>query len=108
MNCDLSELIKLERVMQNKEPYLDRKTFCEDEVKRRSFPVYALTIGSKNPEAPAFGFFGAVHCLDRIGTRAFLSFLSSLLTRLKWGAALHQKLASVRLVFMSLVNPAGM
>ncbi|MFJ2987809.1 M14 family zinc carboxypeptidase [Collimonas sp. NPDC087041] len=108
MDCDLPELIELERIMQEGKPYLESRTVCEVEMKGHRFPVYALTIGSKDPEAPAVGFFGGVHGLERIGTRVLLSFLRSLLSRLKWDAALHQQLASVRLVFMPLVNPAGM
>ncbi len=37
-----------------------------------------------------------------------LSFLQSLLARLRWDRLLHQQLDAVRLLFMPLVNPGGM
>lgn len=54
------------------------------------------------------GFFAGVHGLERIGTRVLLAFLQGLVARLAWDAVLHRQLESLRLVFMPLVNPAGM
>lgn len=108
MDFNLPELIELERIIQEGRPYLEARSVCEIEMKGHHFPIYVLSIGSKNPEAPAVGFFGGVHGLERIGTRVLLAFLHSLLARLKWDAVLQHQLASVRLIFMPLVNPAGM
>jgi len=108
MDFNLPELTELERIIQEGQPYLEGRSVCEIELKGHHFPVYVLSVGSKDPAAPAVGFFGGVHGLERIGTRVLLAFLRSLLARLKWDAALHHQLASVRLIFMPLVNPAGM
>lgn len=108
MDFNLPELIELERIIQEGQPYLESRIVCDVEMKGHCFPVYVLSIGSKDPATPAVGFFGGVHGLEKIGTRVLLAFLRSLLSRLKWDALLHHQLASVRLVFMPLVNPAGM
>jgi Zinc carboxypeptidase len=65
-------------------------------------------MGNAAPDAPAVGFFGGVHGLERIGTQVLLSFLGSLVTRLHWDEVLHRQLDEMRLVFMPLVNPSGM
>jgi Zinc carboxypeptidase len=108
MNFDLPELIELERIIQEGKPYLESRIVCDIGLKGHRFPVYVLSIGSKDPTAPAVGFFGGVHGLEKIGTRVLLAFLRSLLSRLKWDTVLHHQLASVRLIFMPLINPAGM
>src|SRR5450830_589980 len=108
MDLKLPELTELERIIQAGAPWLEARSACNVEFKGRHFPVYVLNIGSKDPSAPAVGFFGGVHGLERIGTRILLAFLRSLLGRLKWDKVLHHQLESVRLVFMPLVNPAGM
>lgn len=104
----LPELIELERILQDGAPLLAGRALCEIQAGGYSFPIYALTLGSEDPASPAVGFFGGVHGLERIGTRILLAFLRSLLVRLKWDKDLHYQLDSVRLVFMPLVNPAGM
>jgi len=108
MDSKLPELIELERIIQAGAPLLETRSACQVEFRGRQFPVYVLSIGSSDPHAPAVGFFGGVHGLERIGTRILLAFLRSLLGRLKWDKVLHHQLKSVRLIFMPLVNPAGM
>jgi zinc carboxypeptidase len=105
---ELAELGELERIIEEARAHLEVTVACEVEAGPRSFPVYALALGSTDPRAPAVGFFGGVHGLERIGTRVLLVFLQSLMARLPWDAALQGLLSSVRLVFMPLVNPGGM
>jgi Zinc carboxypeptidase len=73
-----------------------------------SFPIMTAAIGSTDPKAPAIGFFGGVHGLERIGTQLILDYMRALLLRLEWDELLHEQLRSVRLVFMPIVNPGGM
>ena len=108
MQPKLPELIELERIIEAGKSLLNARIACNVEVKGERFPVYVLTMGSSDPQAPAVGFFGGVHGLERIGTRVLLAFLRSLLARLQWDPVLHHQLTSVRLVFMPLVNPGGM
>jgi hypothetical protein len=73
-----------------------------------TLPVYAITLGTGDPSAPAAGFFAGVHGLERIGTRVILSFLRGIVARLAWDETLHRQLETMRLVFMPLANPGGM
>lgn len=108
MEPKLPELTELERIIQTGAPMLSARTACHIDFKGHVFPIYVLSMGSKDPSAPAVGFFGGVHGLERIGTRILLAFLRNLLGRLKWDGILHHQLKSVRLIFIPLVNPAGM
>lgn len=105
---DFAELLELESLIEEAGGNLEVVEACQVESGRRRFPVYALALGATDPNAPAVGFFGGVHGLERIGTRVLLVFLRSLLARLPWDEALQGMLRSVRLVFMPLVNPGGM
>jgi hypothetical protein len=71
-------------------------------------PVYCLEMGTTAPEAPAVGFFGGVHGVERIGAQVLLAYLHTLIERLHWDDTFAQLLQQVRLVFMPLVNPGGM
>lgn len=73
-----------------------------------SFALYTASIGSRDPQAPAVGFFGGIHGLERIGTQLIVDYMRALLFRLEWDESLHQQLQQVRLVFMPIVNPGGM
>lgn len=72
------------------------------------FSVHAISLGSSDPQAPAVGFFGGVHGLERIGAQVVIAFLQSVLHRLPWDCTLQYLLERVRLVFMPIVNPGGM
>ena len=72
------------------------------------FPLDAVLLGNPDPACPAVGYFGGVHGLERIGSEVVLAFLHQLVQRLGWDDSLHHLLARVRLVFMPLVNPAGL
>lgn len=71
-------------------------------------PLYVLSLGAQHASAPAVGFFGGVHGLERIGSRVVIAFLHNLVMRLRWDTGLQELLRQVRLVFMPLVNPGGM
>ncbi len=73
-----------------------------------TFPLYTASMGSRDPLAPAVGFFGGIHGLERIGTQLILHYMRALLFRLQWDELLQQQLRKVRLVFMPIVNPGGM
>ncbi len=104
----LPELTALERLIEGAPRDLQVRQACTVECAGERLPVHVLTLGNPDPGIPAVGFFGGVHGLERIGTQVLLSFLDSLVARLKWDDMLHRQLESVRLVFMPLVNPGGM
>ncbi|NML18306.1 M14 family zinc carboxypeptidase [Azohydromonas caseinilytica] len=103
-----AELVELQRLLDGATPQLQVRSLCEVESGGRRWPVLALTLGNAAPQAPAAGFFGGVHGLERIGTAVVLSFLGSVLRRLRWDALLQQQLERMRLVFMPVVNPGGL
>ena len=104
----LSELLELERVIDDGGECLSARVVCEIAVAGRHFPVHVVALGNPARDVPAVGYFGGVHGLERIGTEVVIAFLRSLVMRLRWDTILHRMLESVRLVFVPLVNPGGM
>jgi hypothetical protein len=107
-NTDLPELIELERILDEHGAHLEARTICEVTDGEHRLPVRAITLGTKSRDAPAVGFFGGVHGLERVGTQVLLSFLDSLAGRVEWDERIQRLVSEVRLVFLPLVNPAGM
>lgn len=103
----LLELAQLERVLAAAGGELDVRIECTACHEGRELPVYAMALGNRAPDAPAVGFFGGVHGLERIGARVVIAFLDSVVARLRWDVVLRDLLAQVRLVVMPLVNPGG-
>lgn len=80
---------------------------CQGEGGHR-YPIYALAMGSTEPAAPTFAMVGGVHGLERIGTQVVLAYLTVLTALLEWDQLFLDSLQRMRLVFLPLVNPAGM
>jgi hypothetical protein len=76
------EQLELEAILQAGSAAFDIRVSCETRVDGRHFPVYSAAIGSSDPQAPAIGFFGGIHGLERIGTQLLLDYMRSLLSRL--------------------------
>lgn len=105
---EFPEMAALERIIDENLSQLSVRTICKINADGRQFPVHAVALGAETKDTPAIGFFGGVHGLERIGTQVLLAFLQSLLIRLKWDKTLHAQLESERLIFIPLINPAGM
>lgn len=105
---DLPELTELERIVEDGGGQFETTIVAEIAARGQRLPIHSIVIGSRDSGAPVLGFFGGVHGLERIGTQVVLSFLGSLVERLRWDDGLRRDLESLRLVFMPLVNPAGM
>lgn len=103
----LPELDDIERLIELGAPHLQARTLGEVRAGGRTLPLHAITLGNPAPDAPAVGFFGGVHGLERIGAEVVIAYLASLVSRLSWDTLLHQQLQQLRLVFMPLVNPGG-
>ena len=103
-----SLLQELDRIVGTGVEGVEVRKVCEVADGNRRFPVLSVCLGSPSPDVPAIGFFGGVHGLERIGTQVLLSFLGSLVQRLRSDDALCRELDDVRLVFLPLLNPAGM
>lgn len=101
----------LKTILRAGQNHFEIHSLCEVNTQKPpypQFPVLCASIGSKDPAAPAVGFFGGIHGLERIGTQVILHYMRALLFRLEWDELLHQQLEKVRLVFMPIINPGGM
>ncbi len=104
----LPELLKLEQLSEAAGDWIRTDTVLEVDVSGQRLPVPVLEMGSRDPNAPAIGFFAGVHGVERIGTRVLLSWLHTLLHRIRWDQSWAERLQGLRLVFMPLVNPGGL
>lgn len=102
------ELRLLQQLSSLASPWLEVHPLGSIEAAGQTLPMTAFSLGKADPSMPAVGYFGGVHGLERIGSHVVLAFLHSLVTRLQWDESLHQLLASMRLVFLPLVNPGGL
>lgn len=107
-SAQLPELDQLERMLELADDSVEVRIAGSVNAGGHGFPIHVVSMGSASPQAPAVGYFGGVHGLERIGTAVVLAYLRSLLVRLRWDDGLQQLLQRVRLVFMPLVNPGGM
>lgn len=103
-----TELTELERLVDKLGSTLQARVMCQVDVDSRRLPVYAISIGNTAPGAPAVGYFGGVHGLERIGAAVVLAFLRSVVMRLRWDMTLQRQLELMRMVFMPVVNPGGL
>ena len=87
---------------------VERRLLCEIRVGQETLPVHAYVFGSAHADAPAVGFFGGVHGLERIGAEVVIAHLRSLVMRLRWDETLHRQLETMRMLFVPLVNPGGL
>ena len=104
----LPELAELESLLERIAPHARIRVLERVSVRDRSLPIYAAMLGTTEPRAPSLAFVGGVHGLERIGTQVVLAYLANLSVRLGWDRVLADTLSRVRLVFVPLVNPAGM
>lgn len=107
-NTLLPELDELHRLIEMGGRHLTPHRLCTVEAGHRQFEVLAVTVGNPAANVPAVGFFGGVHGLERIGAEVVLTYLASLVQRLRWDSLLHQQLETLHMVFMPLVNPGGL
>ena len=103
-----AEFDDLNAILDAGRAWFVRRTVGEVRTGAHCFPIVTATLGSADPEAPAIGFFGGVHGLERIGTQLILDYMRALLRRLEWDDLLSEQLRAIRLVFMPIVNPGGM
>ncbi|OIQ71255.1 zinc carboxypeptidase [mine drainage metagenome] len=105
----LPELDALERVIELGSGWIESRTVCKSSLLGgATYPIHVITLGNASPDVPGVGYFGGVHGLERIGAEVVIAYLHSLVMRLQWDSSLHRQLETVRLVFIPIVNPAGM
>jgi hypothetical protein len=75
--------------------------------KDKSYPLYAVSLGSPDPEAPSLGVFAGAHGLEKIGSEVVLAYMHTLLELMRWDRNFNERLKYSRLVFVPLLNPVG-
>ena len=103
-----SELTELQHIIDEGGSLLEHRVVGEVICNSKLLALHAITLGNPDVNVPAVGFFGGVHGLERIGAGVVLTYLRSLVERLRWDSVLQRQLETLRLVFMPLVNPGGM
>lgn len=104
----LPELYQMDRWLEQDDLPYRVQTIAAIETGSDCLPVYSFEIGNSNPRVPTIIFTGGVHGMERIGTQVLLSFMHTLFERQDWDESLDELLQHVRLLFIPLVNPAGM
>ncbi|UXI03921.1 M14 family zinc carboxypeptidase [Photobacterium sp. TY1-4] len=109
----LPELGQLEALIKHQLPHIravpvETRQLTTVNLDSQPIPLYAVSLGNPDPEAPGLVIVGGVHGLERIGSQVVISFMNSLCQRLHWDSALQLKLQAIRLVFLPLLNPVGM
>lgn len=105
--ADNPELLALDALIDRAGSRLVSEVVTKIEVDGHTLPLWCLSLGNRSPNAPAIGFFGGVHGVERIGSQVLIAYLGNLVERLQWDVTLHQLLTQVRLVFIPIVNPGG-
>ncbi len=103
-----AELLELEALARAAGAHVERRLLCKVSAGGAQLPVHAFLLGSARADAPAVGFFGGVHGLERIGAEVVIAHLRSLVMRLRWDETLHRQLETMRLLSVPIVNPGGL
>src|SRR5512134_2610160 len=95
----LPELDEIERLATaaGADRRVDVQTVASIDCGMQRLPLHVFAFGNPSPDAAAFGVFGGVHGLERIGAEVATTFVRSLLQRLRWDAALERLLEDVRI-----------
>jgi len=103
----LPELLELENIIVRADGLLRTSILHWVEMPQIRLPIHGITLGSTAPDAPAIGFFGGVHGVERVGAQIVLSYLRTTVERMRWDPLFREQLQHVRLVFLPMVNPGG-
>ncbi len=86
---------------------LGRSPIFPHEPSLASFPIYKLSFGNPDPQAPCLGIIGGVHGLERIGAQVAVALLKQLADRITWDRGTQSLLEEIRIFFIPVVNPVG-
>ena len=104
----LPELLELERLIVQHPQTLTARVEHMLSWRDWQLPLYSVTIGSRDPQAPAVLMTAGMHGVERIGSQVLIAWMQTLLERMKCDAHLCQLASQIQLVFMPILNPVGM
>jgi hypothetical protein len=104
---NLEEIQEIERLVENLKGLARAEVITQSGDARTQFPVYKVSFGTQDPQAPVLGLVGGVHGLERIGAQVCISLLNSLSQLILWDRNTRRMLEQVRIFFVPTVNPWG-
>ncbi|MBV1789820.1 DUF2817 domain-containing protein [Marinobacterium sp. D7] len=104
----LPELCLLERLLNKGAGIVRSRVLAELADGDQHLPLYALELGSDNPDLPVLILCGGIHGIERIGTQLLLAELGTLIYRFRWDKSLQHRLSQMRLLILPMINPVGM
>lgn len=93
--------------LANRHADIELTTLANIKHKAQSFPLYALHVGTKDPNAPTLFLTGSIHGVERIGSQIILAFLENLLKRTAWDVHLNDRLSRMNIISIPVINPWG-
>ncbi|MBO9665644.1 MAG: DUF2817 domain-containing protein [Bdellovibrio sp.] len=103
----LPELQQIESRIQNLGSAMRAEVLDYSEDGNLKLPIYKLSFGSTDPEAPTLGLVGGVHGLERIGAQVCVALFNSVAELARWDRQFQRTLQDVRIFFIPTVNPIG-
>ncbi|MBV2167949.1 MAG: DUF2817 domain-containing protein [Bdellovibrio sp.] len=103
----LPEIQQIEKRIQTLGALARSEVLAYSELGSLRFPIYKISFGSEDPQAPVLGFIGGVHGLERIGAQVCVALMNSLSELALWDETLQKTLQKVRIFFIPTVNPIG-
>lgn len=102
------ELVFLESLLEDLRDHARIEQASSVSYADKTFPLYTVTLGSRDPAAPTLALTGGVHGNEKIGAQVVLSALETLSELLRWDEMTHLALERSRIAVMPIVNPVGM
>lgn len=102
------ELVFLESLLEDLRDHARVEQAATVSYGNETFPIYSITLGSRDPAAPTLALTGGVHGNEKIGAQVVLSALETLTELLAWDEMTHLALERSRIAVMPIVNPVGM
>ncbi|HEY8269475.1 MAG TPA: M14 family zinc carboxypeptidase [Pseudobdellovibrionaceae bacterium] len=103
----LLEIQQVEKVIHELGPLVRSEVLAYSRTHSLKLPIYKLSFGSEDPQAPVVGLVGGVHGLERIGSQVCVSLLHSFSELLLWDEVIKESLKHLRVFFIPVVNPIG-
>ncbi len=103
----LPEIQQIEKRIQDLGSLARSEVLAYSSDQELKFPLYKVSFGSEDPQAPVLGLIGGVHGLERIGSQVCISLLNSFSELVKWDRSLQETLKHCRVFFIPTVNPVG-
>ncbi len=104
----LPEIERIEALRDAAPDFLRVETLATVAWGDRSLPLLVCRLGADDAARPVFALFGGVHGIERIGTHVVLTWLESLVERLRWDKDSRRLLRKCRVIAVPVVNPGGM